>query len=498
MRAPKVAQMRPSDRKLDQVLVHSSNNFDLLRLLLAFMVIYGHTPAFYSNKKWFDPFTWLLGSSYAGHLAVSVFFLLSGLFVTESIRRSNSVLDFSIRRFLRIYPGLLLCLMFTVFFVGSAFTSLSLFDYFRNPSTWSYLTNNLRLSNDMQWHLPGVFSDSKHGVNGSLWTLPGEVRLYVCVAFIFALGALDRTFSALIAIGLVTYGFVHQMFPGFAVSQALGEHALLFGLGASFSILKRFIPLSLVASIAIVTLAYALRPYSIYPFFAEAAFAFACLYVFSRPWVNRLRLPGDYSYGVYLYGFPIQQVVAHSFPDTPLFIGMLTSCALAFLLAMLSWHFCEKPANNLGRTTSEWATSNGRLLKSFFCRSQMRQVVFGLAASAFIVSVGYVAFLTKSLPEESFIRITNYGPESVQHGEGFNVQADGSSAIWVMVSRRLSPDAVLTIDGLELSSIPQGNLITAIVPREAFKVPGTFKLRVAERYSGGGQLLSAPVNWTVQ
>jgi len=490
--------MRPSDRQLDHVLGHSSNNFDLLRLLLAFMVIYGHTPAFYPNRNWFDPFSWLLGFGYAGHLAVSVFFLLSGLFVTESIRRSNSVLDFSIRRFMRIFPGLFLCLMFTIFFVGPAFTSLSLAEYFRNPGTWSYLTNNLRLSNDMQWHLPGVFSESKHGVNGSLWTLPGELRLYVCVAFIFVLGALNKTFSALIAIGLVIYGFIQQLFPGFTVSEALGEHALLFGLGASFSILKTFIPLSLVASVSLAAVAIASRPYSVYPFFAESAFAFACLYIFSRSWMNRLRLPGDYSYGVYLYGFPIQQVVAHSFPHAPLFIGMLASCALALLFALLSWHFCEIPANKLGRATSEWAISNSRLVGSFLCRSSMRRIVFGLAASAFLLSTGYIASLSRSSTEETFIRITGYGPERVQHAQGFNVQPDGSSAIWVMVSRRLSPDAVLTLDSLELSSTPQGNLITAIVPRAAFKSPGILKLRVAERYSGGGEILSETVNWTVQ
>ena len=128
----------------------------------------------------------------------------------------------------------------------------------------------------------------------------------------------------------------------------------------------------------------------------------------------------------------------------------------------------------------------------------MRQTAFGLAVSAFLFSAGYIALLSKNSPEEAFIRITQFGPESVQHGQGFNVQPDGSSAIWVMVSRHLSSDAVLILDDLELSSIPRGNVITAIVPREAFKLPGTFELRVAERYSGGGQILSAPVNWKVQ
>ena len=156
-----------STRQLSDILLRNGNNFDILRLIAAAAVIIGHAYAIAPQPPLQDFVASVVHFEYSGSLAVKFFFFLSGLLVTDSLIRRPEPLQFLVRRACRIFPALLVCLLVAIFIVGPIFTKLSLFDYFTQKDTWSYLMKNISLI-DLQWKLPGVFSDNKYGLNGSL------------------------------------------------------------------------------------------------------------------------------------------------------------------------------------------------------------------------------------------------------------------------------------------------------------------------------------------
>jgi len=175
--------------KLTDVLKKGNNNFDILRLMAALAVIVGHAYAISPQPPLEDTVLGLLHFDYSGSLAVKFFFFLSGLLVVNSIISKPDAFNFLLKRACRIFPGLLVCLLVSVFIVGPLFTKLPLLEYFSSADTWKYIFKNLLLYN-MQWKLTGVFTESKFGLNGSLWTLPYEVLCYIYLAVLFGLGLL--------------------------------------------------------------------------------------------------------------------------------------------------------------------------------------------------------------------------------------------------------------------------------------------------------------------
>jgi peptidoglycan/LPS O-acetylase OafA/YrhL len=73
-------------------------------------------------------------------------------------------------------------------------------------------------------------------------------------------------------------------------------------------------------------------------------FAFGFAY---SPLLNRLIRTGDYSYGIYIYAFPVQQTIASFYPKIPIGLYLLVCSFLTFVLAILSWHLVEKYALSL-------------------------------------------------------------------------------------------------------------------------------------------------------
>lgn len=167
MKAPTIAEAWASGR----------NNFNALRLVAAWMVIYGHAWAI-TGTAGQDVITWLTQFKFAGAVAVDLFFVISGFLIAASLQR-NSVRNYLQARALRILPALVTCVALSVFVLGPLLTTAR--DYWHSPQTWRYLLLNASLWSTTHT-LPGVFEHLPYtAVNGSLWTLPGEARLYLAL-----------------------------------------------------------------------------------------------------------------------------------------------------------------------------------------------------------------------------------------------------------------------------------------------------------------------------
>jgi peptidoglycan/LPS O-acetylase OafA/YrhL len=322
------------------------NNTQLARLLAATGVIAFHSRAL--SDEWSDhPMFRLSGEVNLGTLGVNCFFVLSGFLVTQSWLRRPHLLAFLAARALRIYPALFAAVALTILLAGLS-SAVPWDRFLADPMTRAYAYHNA-LGWRVEYLLPGAFKANpfRDGVNGSLWTLPVELRLYVGVAILGVCGVLARrniyaiTFAALIALFIVK----PEWLPLPTRDKVVFNLALLFALGSLAYVWRDRIPLSLVVVIAS-SAAYFWNPGGLVRGAWFALFMAYAVLVFAyhpRVQLPRLNRVGDYSYGLYVYSFPVQQTImfhALKLTSVELFVQSLVA---TLLLAMVSWHFLEQP-----------------------------------------------------------------------------------------------------------------------------------------------------------
>lgn len=331
------------------------NNFTLLRLLAAFSVLYGHSYALSIGNGLEDPISSILihywGESLPS-LAVDLFFVTSGFLITASYCQRDNFQVFVESRLLRIFPALIIAVLLCVFVVGPISTTSSLTDYFSSPSTWSYLKHNIILLNGIQFDLPSVFMSNPYpmSVNGSLWTLPIELWMYMFIAFLgFSRVLISRaTFNLAFLFAIITYIYGGN---GFLIFHDLrtAHLGLLFFLGGFFYINREVIQLNFIVLTGLAILTYLTQDLASALLFKSLFFSYLVLMLALHP---KLRLPtidkyGDVSYGLYIYAFPVQQLIAFFIDGvTPVNMFFL-SLVITFSISVVSWVLIEKPALSL-------------------------------------------------------------------------------------------------------------------------------------------------------
>lgn len=324
---------------------HRSNNFDALRLIAALMVIWSHQFALMGRP------TPLIFSNEPGALGVVLFFAISGYLVTQSWIADPHVLRFAMRRVLRIWPGLTVLILLSVFVLGPWLTDLPLPQYFSHPQTRQHLQN---LALNTQVSLPGIFGSNPHprSLNGPLWTIPLEVGCYVGLALMGWLGLMRwRWYPPLVFLALAAilqWRYSASPFPQWSFAL---QYAMIFALGsalAHWDSLWRSQPwLTAVLVLFACGLLYQFGPSPLNgqsPLFALAALGIVWG-VCRTPGLTHAGRFGDFSFGLYIYGFPIQQIVIWSFANQLSFgFAFALSVIGALALAVLSWHWVEKPA----------------------------------------------------------------------------------------------------------------------------------------------------------
>ncbi|PFG62644.1 peptidoglycan/LPS O-acetylase OafA/YrhL [Thioclava sp. ES.031] len=329
------------------------NNLNLIRLVAAFCVLVSHAWPISLGPQALEPLEATTGFS-LGALAVFVFFAISGFLISASFERSSSPWRYVRARIARIYPGLIVSISLVTFIMGPVLTRLSPMDYLASTDTWRAWLGNVSLLR-LDYHLPGVFENNPYPtVQGSLWTLPVEMRLYVVVALIGVLGLLRKPLPLMgaVAVGLFALRQTEGLeFTGAYALRSLWYPGLPFFLGMALYLMRARIPASAIIAFGLVVVAVisAHGPLA-YPAMALAT-SYGALWLAGLP-SGRLRefnRAGDYSYGVYIYAFPMQGLVVALLGE----MGPLSNIALAtpitLALAVLSWHWVERPAMRILR-----------------------------------------------------------------------------------------------------------------------------------------------------
>ncbi|MCB2425571.1 acyltransferase family protein [Methylophaga pinxianii] len=332
------------------------NNLSLMRLVGALFVLLGHSFILISGPGGEeDPISELIRPYMAFNMGlpgigVSMFFVISGFLVTKSFLSHKNLLTYLEARILRIVPALFVAVLFCVFIVGLYFTHLETDRYLTAPSTWSYLLKNASLL-ETQFRLPGVFTENRWpGINGSLWTLPIEFRLYLYVAMFGILGFLRSRviFNSIVFLLIVMYAAFPLDFPLLIQSQH-ARLVIFFIIGAFMLINASKIQLNfsiLGVFICITAINYGSAWFDLV---FSITFSYLILLIAYHPLLkmHNIERYGDYSYGMYIYAFPVQQSVIALKADVNVYELNLLSFPVIAFLSFLSWHLIEKKSLRL-------------------------------------------------------------------------------------------------------------------------------------------------------
>ena len=311
------------------------NNFGLIRHCAALAVLVSHSVALTTGQEATELGMRLTRNQMTlGHLAVFTFFILSGYLITQSWQRRPQLGSFLIARAGRLLPGLALSLVGCVV-AGAVVTTLPVVDYAADPATGQFVWLNLSLLG-FAGPLPGVFAGHPvPAVNGSLWTLQYEATCYAILAGLGLAGLLRGwVVLAMLAAGLVA----GKLWLG----GALVEFGTCFLGGMAMAVWRppvRAWALLLCGGVLITAAAtgglrLACATAGAYLMIAAAT---------ARPLRTGISGGADYSYGIYLWAFPVQQLVVGWGLDYWA-VNIAVSLPIVLACAWLSWHGVERPA----------------------------------------------------------------------------------------------------------------------------------------------------------
>lgn len=350
------ARVEPKPKHLDR-----QNNFDFLRVVFALSVIISHAFPLYGLPITDDWLYKATGTVEFSDLGLGGFFCISGYLVSQSASRSPGYRNFIWKRVLRIFPGLIVMTLLTALISGAV--AVGSWSYYGNLSVYSYILRDILLFN-IQYTIPGVFeSNPTPGIiNGSLWTIPYEFLFYL-LFFVFFINARITKLVKLGCVALFPLLFAIRLrypdmgyhLPGTTIIANLTVHFALWfiaGMLLSFSYeyWKKYKRQIAAVSFAMLLLLFThMMPFqALYIIFPVFVLSFGTM---RSPIISRLDKIGDPSYGIYIYGYVIQQSLIYFF--SPDFAGFLiASLLLSIAFGYASWYGIEKRALRMKKKQS--------------------------------------------------------------------------------------------------------------------------------------------------
>nr|WP_210302035.1 acyltransferase [Methylobacterium brachythecii] len=320
-----------------------------MRLALALAVVVSHAFSLPTGRVEDEPLFGLTGFSLGEH-AVNGFFAVSGFLVTMSLDR-RGLRDYVLARTLRILPGLVAATLVVSLALGAAMTRLPLAEYYGLPDLWRFILGTLT-SFKSHASLPGVFEDNPiRSPLGTVWTLKYETLCYLGVCLAGLLRLLRGRWVSLVlvaglSVALIAVAAVNPAMPK-GIETAL-RLPLIFAGGAALYLWRDRVRLSAWPLLGL-ALALLLRDTPLYRTVLFLAECYAAIWIAFVPALGRpaLDLPADLSYGVYLYGWPIQQTLYALWPQASVSALLAASLMPSLGVAALSWYAIEKPALRL-------------------------------------------------------------------------------------------------------------------------------------------------------
>jgi peptidoglycan/LPS O-acetylase OafA/YrhL len=353
---------------------HFTNNFDFLRLIGALMVIFSHSfPLTGNNNR--ESLLFLTGSKLTfGTLGVIIFFVISGYLIAKSWYNNPYIIKFLWNRLLRIVPGLMGVTLVSIFIIGPLVTSYNIINYFTDPMTLSYLENMTIFS--IHFTLPGVFVNNPYpdAVNGSIWTLPIEFLMYIFILVIGFFGILHKKkyvlfitlFISVLYIIFISDNYIYgkpliSLYGQFYVSllfdrflHSFNNYIFLstfFLIGATYYVYKNINFNKYVALLLFILWILSFNNIFFY-LVSLISLPYITLYLAltKLPYLNNVGKYGDFSYGLYIYAFLIQQTIVHFINGISVIQLFILSALITFPFAYFSWTFIESRALKLKNT----------------------------------------------------------------------------------------------------------------------------------------------------
>lgn len=328
---------------------HRSNNFDALRLFGALLVIVGHAYELLGRRADLP--------SLLGHrlqtIGVIIFFCVSGYLIAGSWERTRHPFSYFLARCLRIFPALLVVVLVTALALGPMVTVLSLQDYLVSPDTRSYILDNVALR--VQFGLPGVWGDLPYpgAVNGSLWTLAVEFACYLAVPLFFFVPKAARP-AAWLLVGVVCIYWALEpqqdspviyhvrLRDAAAMWVFFAGGAFLHAMRSRWDVLRADVAVLGFTMFALVTLVA--PDHALWVAWLTVPYAVLTAGLARTPVLCHASRFGDFSYGLYLWAFPVQQLVVDLWGPQRMSVNLLVVTGVTLVLAVLTWHMVERPA----------------------------------------------------------------------------------------------------------------------------------------------------------
>jgi peptidoglycan/LPS O-acetylase OafA/YrhL len=360
-----IALMRTLQSQLDTA-GNRPTGFDYLRLTLALSIIVWHSVTLCYGPS-AEAYFWTGPPRPLVALLLPSFFALSGFLVAGSLERNN-IPEFLTLRVMRIFPALAVEVLVSAIIIGPLLTTVTWRDYFSDYKFFSYLLN---IFGNIHYFLPDLFinNPTPKYVNAQLWTVPVELYCYVILTASSLLGVIkirNGLFAGtLCMVMLLTFGAQFGLIALPPFSPDVGFLIISFLFGVSLYVMRGQITYSWFLFILSLSMYVVLCVNQSSIYLSALPLTYAIIFLgLQNPAKITLIRGADYSYGIYLYGYPLQQTVSYLFPSHRIwYVNALSGVVLALVLAYLSWTYVESKVISHRKICVSFVSSQAERLK---------------------------------------------------------------------------------------------------------------------------------------
>jgi peptidoglycan/LPS O-acetylase OafA/YrhL len=337
---------------------HAANNFDAIRLTMALFVVWSHSFAIYKGSEETEPLSVLLNGTYnAGNIGVLVFFIISGFLICQSYNQRKTIRNYFERRVRRIYPGYLVATAICAFIVIPIFSSHADLNAAEVIKTLGFnlLLQNYFPPSDVFGGLP---------LNGSLWSIPFEFWCYIGLAMLGFSRLLGERWPIVAIVCLtilvrIWLDLTGRRPGGGFVQIIIGWQYVWFTVlpcflaGTALYLYRDVVPRNGSMAVAGISLLICVAHIPVDPLYRRCIVnlcfvpivAYSIIYLAFSPNIKLHNVArfGDFSYGTYLYAYPIQEALLFVFGTKLAFpIYVVSSIILAVIAGVASWFCVER------------------------------------------------------------------------------------------------------------------------------------------------------------